>query len=336
MAHNIDRLAGSLIGQCLGDALGFVVEGHSREICGDYAKLLRSGEVGSIGRASYPFGQYTDDSQLARELVQSFVQVGRFDAEDYARRIAAIFVEGRIVGRGRATEEAAFRIADGVPWHRAGTPPPAAGNGGAMRAAPIGWMHDDNEALLRDACDQARITHQDRRSQAGAVVIAKSVSVALRSARVDRVSMVAELAAAAERVDHSVASAVRSLPDWLSLDEEEAQPLIAVAGVSSAAEHAHLWPGVISPFVIPSVLWSLYSFLRTPDDYWETICTAIAGGGDTDTTAAMAGAISGSYLGFGALPRHLVIRLNDRGSWGADDLVRLAGEAATILGRVVI
>jgi len=26
---------------------------------------------------------------------------------------------------------------------------------------------------------------------------------------------------------------------------------------------------------------------RAPDDYWEAICTAIAVGGDVDTTAAM-------------------------------------------------
>jgi ADP-ribosylglycohydrolase len=44
------------------------------------------------------------------------------------------------------------------------------------------------------------------------------------------------------------------------------------------------------------VLWSLYSFLRSPEDYWETVCTAIAVGGDVDTTAAMAGAVSGAYL----------------------------------------
>jgi ADP-ribosylglycohydrolase len=71
-------------------------------------------------------------------------------------------------------------------------------------------------------------------------------------------------------------------------------------------------------------LWSLYAFLRSPEDYWETVCTAIAVGGDVDTTAAMAGAISGAYLGLEAIPAHLVRRLTDRGTWGFDELVELA------------
>jgi ADP-ribosylglycohydrolase len=76
--------------------------------------------------------------------------------------------------------------------------------------------------------------------------------------------------------------------------------------------------------VTGSVLWSLYSFLRTPGDYWGTICAAIAVGGDVDTTAAMAGAISGSYLGLEAIPLHLSQRLTDQGTWGFAELIELA------------
>ncbi len=82
----------------------------------------------------------------------------------------------------------------------------------------------------------------------------------------------------------------------------------------------------------PSLLWSLYAFLRSPDDYWETICTAIGVGGDTDTMAAIAGAISGARLGVEALPTELLGRLNDRGEWGADALVELANSCAAIVG----
>jgi ADP-ribosylglycohydrolase len=85
------------------------------------------------------------------------------------------------------------------------------------------------------------------------------------------------------------------------------------------------WDG-ITPFVIPSVLWSIYSFLRTPADYRETIYTAIRVGGDVDTTAAMAGAISGAYLGVGAVPGELARRLTDRGSWGYEELMALASK----------
>jgi ADP-ribosylglycohydrolase len=94
--------------------------------------------------------------------------------------------------------------------------------------------------------------------------------------------------------------------------------------------HKDKWQG-ISAFITPSVLWSLYAFLRSPDDYWETVCTAIGVGGDTDTMAAIAGAISGARLGVEALPEELVACLNDRGEWGAGALVELAHSCAAVV-----
>src|SRR5260370_22765545 len=106
-----EQFSGCLIGQCLGDALGCPVEGQRTQRAAGYVSaFLRTPLVGSFGRPGYPFGQYTDDSQLARELVQSYVACRRFDPSDYARRIAAIFSEKRIVGQGEATTEAARRL----------------------------------------------------------------------------------------------------------------------------------------------------------------------------------------------------------------------------------
>lgn len=66
------------------------------------------------------------------------------------------------------------------------------------------------------------------------------------------------------------------------------------------------------------------SFLRTPEDYWETVGTAIVPGGDVDTTAAMAGAISGTHVGIWGLPSELVEQVNDQGQWGFGELVELS------------
>src|SRR5262249_39548869 len=74
----------------------------------------------------------------------------------------------------------AYRIARGVPWQDAGTPAPAAGNGSAMRAAPVGlFFWDDPEALIAAAHDQGRITHQDPRCSAGAIAIAGATAIVL-------------------------------------------------------------------------------------------------------------------------------------------------------------
>jgi len=319
-----DRFVGCLIGQCLGDALGFVVEGHGPSVCGAYVDdFLRAGEAGRHGRAPYPFGQYSDDSQLARELLSSFVERGRFEPADYAARIAAIFAEGRIVGRGRATEAAARRLAAGVPWDRAGTPPPQAGNGSAMRAGAAGLIAaaGDAETLVRVAHDQGRITHADRRCSAGAVAVAGSVWRALRERPADPPAWLDWLAQLTRPFDPTFAEGLRSLAGWRALPPAAAAAEIARVGI--APGFSDQWHG-ISPFVTSSVLWSLYAFLRSPDDYWETLCTAIAVGGDVDTTAAMAGAISGAYNGAAAVPPDLAGRLTDQGTWGRDDLAALA------------
>jgi ADP-ribosylglycohydrolase len=323
MPSRRDSFSGSLVGQCLGDALGFPVEGYMADVCRQYvAGILRSGRAGEVGRPPFAFGQYTDDSQLARELLISFRERGRFDPADYALRIAALFAEERVVGRGAATEAAAARLAAGVPWEEAGTPPPSAGNGSAMRAGPVGLLfHDDPQGLIRASVDQGRITHRDSRCSAGAVCIAGAVALCVEGGVIEPGSFLTRLREWAGSVDGSMADALGGLTEWIQLPPAKAVVLIGRAGRQGK-------PGRegrgITPFVIGSVLWSLYAFLRSPGDYWETVCMAISGGGDTDTTAAMAGAVSGAHLGLEAIPPLLSRKLTDRGAWGYDELVALA------------
>jgi ADP-ribosylglycohydrolase len=317
------RFAGSLIGQCLGDALGFPVEGYVAEVCRQYvAGILRSGRAGEVNRPPFPFGQYTDDSQLARELLVSYREVRSFDPGDYARRIAALFAEEKIVGQGRATAAAAARLAAGVSWREAGEHSPAAGNGSAMRAGPVGLLfHGDPLLLTKSAREQGRITHRDERCSGGAVCIAGAVAMAFEGESVDSEYFLETLKRWTGPVSPVMADALEKLKEWVSLPPAEACRRVAAAGRGGEAEED--WKG-ITPYVVGSVLWSLYSFLRFPEDYWEAICLAISGGGDTDTTAAMTGAISGAYLGLESLPPLLCRKLTDRGSWEYDELVALA------------
>jgi ADP-ribosylglycohydrolase len=326
-----DQFSGCLVGQCLGDALGFVVEGFSPEACKRYVEdILKTERAGEFGRWPFPFGQYSDDSQLARELLQSYVACKKFDPADYAERIKLIFAEKRIVGFGYSTKEAVKRLSQGISWEESGAPAPSAGNGSAMRAAPVGLFFFDNpQMLIQAAHNQGRITHKDPRSSAGAVAISGAVALVLQEKTINIDSFLSTLADWSGTIEPCFASELKKLIQWLSLPPEEAVTFISKAGLDFDYVDDDEWKG-ISAFVISSVLWSLYSFLRTPDDYWETICTAIAVGGDVDTTAAMAGAISGAYLGIGAIPSHLLRFLTDRKTWGFDELVELAHQCYEI------
>ncbi len=325
MLPHKDQFSGCLIGQCLGDAIGFVVEGFSPEACRIYIEdYLRTGRTAEFGRFPFPFGQYSDDSQLARELIQSYVSCKKFDPYDYAERIKCIFIERRAVGFGYSTRQAALRLAEGVSWEESGTPAPSAGNGSAMRAAPIGLFFFDNpEMLVTAAHDQGRITHKDPRCSAGAIAISGSVALVLKSKKINIDSFVSSLMKWTDKFDAGFATEIGNLNKWLSMEPKEAAAYISKAGIGPDYVEEDGWKG-ITPFVVSSVLWSIYSFLRTPEDYWETICTAISAGGDVDTTAAMAGAISGAYLGIGAIPSDLTKFLTDRKTWGLDELIELA------------
>lgn len=327
-----DRLFGCLLGHAVGDALGFPVEGRPPTVCAAYVDdVLRHGLAHSMSAQSFAFGQYTDDTQLARELVISYVDRQGFDPADYSKHIAAIFVEGRIVGRGRITEAAARRLAQGVLWNEAGAPAPAVGNGSASRAGPVGVLYgNDAERRKQVAADQSRITHTDPRAIAGSVAIASAVAFVGESIQIDGTHFVEALSDQVAAADDGFTQALRRLPTWLNLRPNGAAAEIAAAGLG-AGEYRK-WEG-ISPYVTSSVLWALYSFLRSPDDYWETILTAIAVGGDVDTTAAMAGAIAGARLGPAAIPAELTPHIHDQGTWKASDLKSLARDASRIAQR---
>ena len=323
-----DGLAGSILGQALGDALGFVVEAQPPEIARVYVEgWLRAGRAGQWSHPLFPFGQYSDDTQLARELLRSFQDAGCWDPAAFAVRLSELFRERRDVGAGRGTRSAALRLLMGVPWHESGTPAPYAGNGAAMRAGPLGLLLAERDAMCRAAREQSRMTHLDSRCAAGAVAVARAVGIAASAAAYEPAAFLADIAECAEVDDVSVAVAIRDLAEWITLGPDAAARHVHESGLDPA--HMDRWRG-ISAFVTPSVLWSLYAFLRSPDDYWETICTAIAVGGDTDTIAAIAGAISGARVGVAALPQHLLGRVNDREEWGADALAELARACSLI------
>jgi ADP-ribosylglycohydrolase len=322
-----ERLRGSLLGQALGDALGFVVEAEPPEVARNYVdQWLRTGRAAERAHPGFHFGQYSDDTQLARELLRSYRDAGGWDPAAFAVRIAELFQEQREVGAGRGTRSAALRLLSGVPWAEAGTPAPYAGNGSAMRAGQLGLLFSHPETVSRAAREQSRITHLDSRCAAGAVAVARAVSLAASAGPVLPAEFLTAIARSVEPEDRSMAEAIEGLQEWASYPPRQAAELVHRRGLDPAHP---VWRG-ISAYVIPSVLWSLYAFLRSPDDYWESICTAIAVGGDTDTMAAIAGAISGARLGPAALPQDLLAQLTDRGEWGAADLSELADACASI------
>ncbi|MBT5875976.1 MAG: ADP-ribosylglycohydrolase family protein, partial [Candidatus Latescibacteria bacterium] len=212
----VDQFVGCLVGTCVGDALGYVIEGQTPEQCDTYIKKrIRGGDLEGWT------GQYSDDSQFTRELMQSLVACGTFDPTDYARRICALFVEDRIIGPGMGAIAAARLLAEDVPWYDAGTPAPSAGNGTAMRVAPLGVFYArDHAVLLKSARDQALITHLDPRCIAGAVAIAGAAALTSEDPTGDPVTFVPLLEEWCRDDDPILSDALTHLPEWRSMPPE--------------------------------------------------------------------------------------------------------------------
>lgn len=326
----LDQLSGALLGLAVGDAVGAVVEALPPEAARSYVEgVLRPGRIPARGRAAFPFGQVTDDTQLARELLLSIGEDGVLDPGAFAERLLNLVASGDLVGGGPATLTAARRVALGLPWRETGIPAPYAGNGAAMRAAPLGLLYGHDARLLAGVvADQARVTHQDPRAVAGALAIAVAAAIAARCDPVTPPEFLAEVSAAVEPVHESTAADLLGMVGWAGLPPEAAAAALRAQGLEPTA--ARGWRG-ISSHVTASVGWSLYAFLQSPDGYWEAVCIAITVGGDSDTLAAMTGGIAGARLGAAAIPIQYREQLTDRGRWSAAELLHLA---ATVHRRV--
>jgi hypothetical protein len=100
--------------------------------------------------------------------------------------------------------------------------------------------------------------------------------------------------------------------------------------------------GSASMYPPHTVAWALFSFLRQPHRFYRTLFTAVRAGGDTDTCAACAGAISGAYNGFSAIMRSrpdsgaLLAKLQDRSQPGRCNVLALRSLARSLHAAVCV
>jgi ADP-ribosylglycohydrolase len=207
-----------------------------------------------------------------------------------------------------------------------------------MRAGPVGLAFPDPEERLRVADEQARVTHEDPRARAAAVLVADVVADAC--ARMDEealgevggVSWCEMLASRVEAMDPALARGLRGLPDLLAGPEEHAAATITAvtAPPRNQAHRFEEWHG-ISPFATPSALYAVFAYARSPEDPDAVLKRAVAVGGDVDTVAAMAGAMVGAAVGLEGLGPRLSVWaacLQDQGTFGFAELVALGHRLA--------
>jgi ADP-ribosylglycohydrolase len=195
-----------------------------------------------------------------------------------------------------------------------------------MRSAILGVCHGhDPERLAALVRASTHLTHRDPRAEGGALAVALAAWVA---ARAD--------AGMRERFSDLLAE---HLPfSGLEHETQELATLVEDAALSARGGESTVTfaeriagPTGVSGFVLHTVPVALHAWFRHPASYREAVLGVIRAGGDTDTTAAITGAIVGAGVGVQGIPREWLDGLCE---WPRTVpwITALAQEVATVMG----
>ncbi|MCZ7662478.1 MAG: ADP-ribosylglycohydrolase family protein [Thermoleophilia bacterium] len=319
------RFQGALLGTFAGDALGMPLEGMTPQAIAHRYGVVRDLLPARLGR-----GTYTDDTEMTIAVAESLVACRGFDGPHMAGRF--LHTAERRRGYGRGTLEALQRLAAGVPWDQAGAGTFGSGsfgNAGATRVAPIALLYHSNLAAVADlARASSEITHAHPLGRGGAAVQAVAIALALCAGLEPPAGARPELFI--ETIEHRLLpqeALYREGLEKVVMMLERCPPLPLEASDHDRAGQAARVAAVLGndSRAFTSVPAALYSFLAYAHSFELAVTTAVALGGDTDTIAAMTGALAGAYHGVGAIPERWRRSL-ESGPRGRDYVAGLADD----------
>jgi ADP-ribosylglycohydrolase len=301
----IERYLGCLIGQAVGDALGFTSENLSRERIKLKFGRLTEYQVRPGGAF------YTDDTQLAIMLAETLLEAGEFSSKLFRQKLARWYI---VVPRlsGRSTKNAALKCLFGF----RSTGYDAPGSSGAMRIAPLGLFYANDHSELRKATIECcQITHTNKSAIAGALIAAFSVAYAVNSETINVDEYLDLISREAGAFNDSIAQRIQSLPQLLSLSEDEA--------VAELLKNSTVTGSPIDDIIAAAV----FAFVKYNNNFEQSIQFCVNAGWDTDTMAAINGAICGAWKGIDGIPKRYVDGL-ENGYKGRDYIIKLAEQLA--------
>ncbi|MCD4689469.1 MAG: ADP-ribosyl-[dinitrogen reductase] hydrolase [Desulfuromonadaceae bacterium] len=267
----VARAQAAFLGLALGDALGatteFLLPGEIR-----YRHKVHNKIIGG-GWLNLKAGQVTDDTQMSLCIARAIDETGGWDRV----RIMELFAEWlktRPVDVGATCRRSISRyIIKGEIGKEYSDQD--AGNGAAMRMAPVALFALGNEDLLQEqAVDQARLTHNNKLSDAACITIGRLVQQAILGA--DRPSL------------HSLVRELYSeCPKF----------------------QCKRYRGGASAYVVETMQTVFHYFFGTAH-FEECLVGVVNQGGDADTTGAIAGMIAGAFYGLDSLPKKWLRKLD--------------------------
>ena len=268
-ADVLSRAQGCLLGQLAGDALGSMVEFQTEEeIRREYPDGVR--EIAAGGTWNTIAGQPTDDSEMALSLARMLAERGRYDSEE-ARKAYVFWLNSGPFDCG-------MTVNSGLRGQRN---PDSQANGAMMRISPLGIFgaNHDLVQVAKWARQDAALTHPHPVCQQANALFTMAIALTVRTG-IGAGDLHEQIGVWADEMD-----ADDSLID-------------AVTGAMEAppADYVHQQGWVLTAF--RNALWQL-SHARNLE---SAVVDTVMRGGDTDTNAAICGALLGAVYGRDAIP----------------------------------
>ncbi|MDF1753817.1 MAG: ADP-ribosylglycohydrolase family protein [Verrucomicrobiales bacterium] len=283
-----EKLSGCLWGCAVGDSLGLPFENlSSRRI----AKLLKKRKLDH--RFVLKRGMVSDDTDhsliVARSILrhpQDSLSFQKLMASDLKRWVLAV-----PPGIGLGTLRSLLKLVVGVSPPKSGVY--SAGNGPAMRSAVIGCLLSDNRSLRIEYTEKSsQITHSDPKATIGALAISEIAACLANGQWKDKPSL-SEL--------ENTLSAISSDQEWAQIVAKISDTLMSGQTLAEMVSSQGAKRGV-SGYVYHTVPFAIVCWYRHFGDFEATVEHCIRAGGDTDTTAAICGALAGITASLDSIP----------------------------------
>jgi len=325
-ANSVSRALGAFYGLAMGDALGMPTQSLSREqIKARFGTLSTFEDAGPFQpiAPNMPKGSITDDTEQAI-LVARLLIAGQGEIAPQALANSLIEWEAEMRAKGShdllgpSTKRAIEMILSGHSVEEAGRY--GTTNGAAMRITPVGIMANiaDAAAFMPKVLQACQVTHNTSLGIASAAAIAAVISSGINGNDLSSALAVGIRAAYdGERHGHWIAGGrIGPRIQWArqlcaDVDNSElAELLYDVVGTSVASQES-----VVAAFALASQV------AAEKLDPFAALCMAAGIGGDTDTIAAVLGAMLGACGGMDIWPAELIEHLKATNSLALEPLV---------------
>ena len=276
------RFEACIIGGAIGDAWG---SGYENEIKENNPTTFYYGQKKEPERT----WAITDDTQLTLATCEALCDSNRFTPDLLANWFVRYYQQRKLIGIGASTLKAIIELEAGGHWSQVGrTGEYAAGNGAAMRIAPLAFINTITNEDIRNSC---RITHRNDEAYTGALAVIHSIRAILNKSWLGDNSLFDIL--------------IPQLPDTRVRDR-----LIEINSLpenTTIAEIARLGNNGYVVNSIPFAIFAASVVLKT--GMTSMFQAIIDSGGDTDTNASIAGQIAGTLIGKENIPVNLIDQL---------------------------